>query len=184
MYKIILCGLFCAMTAVCSIFSLPLPFSPVPVSLATFAVFLAGGLLGAKYGALSQTVYLLLGAVGVPIFHNFTGGLGILTGPTGGYLVGYIAMAFICGLFCPQILKKSSFSKGKNFILIGAALLAANFLCYALGTLWFMFVSGTNAAAAIVTCVLPFIPADLFKIAAADFLLMRLFPVVNKLYLK
>lgn len=93
-----LCGLFAALMAICSFISIPLGFTPVPVNLATLGVFLAGGLLGKKYGTLSLTVYVVLGAVGVPVFAGFRGGLSVLVGPTGGYIFGYIAAAFLIGL--------------------------------------------------------------------------------------
>lgn len=93
-----LCGLFAALTAVCSYISIPLGFTPVPVNLATLAVFLAGGLLGKKYGTVALSVYVLLGAVGLPVFSEFRGGLGVIAGPTGGYIIGYIAAAFLVGL--------------------------------------------------------------------------------------
>lgn len=101
-----------AFTAICAVISVPLPFSPVPVSLATLAVLICGGLIGPKCGSLSQIVYLLLGAIGVPIFHNFTGGMGILLGPTGGFLFGYIFMAFVFGLLAEIVLK----SKRTGFV--------------------------------------------------------------------
>ena len=85
-----LTALLAAVTAACSWISVPLPFTPVPINLATLAVFLAGGLLGAKYGSISIITYVLLGAIGVPVFNSFTGGIGIITGPTGGYIIGYI----------------------------------------------------------------------------------------------
>jgi len=77
--RMILYALFAALTAICSMISIPLPFTPIPINLATLSIFLAGGLLGAKGGTVSQTVYVLLGAVGLPVFHSFTGGLGVLT---------------------------------------------------------------------------------------------------------
>lgn len=103
---LILTALFTALTAAGAMLSLPLPFTPVPLTLATLASMLAGAFLGSKYGSLSQLIYILLGAIGVPVFHNFTAGLGILAGPTGGYLLGYIATAFFTGI----LLKKKSTS--------------------------------------------------------------------------
>ena len=73
---LILCAFFAALTGICSIISIPLPFSPVPINLATLSVFLAGGLLGQNMGQLVRLSYVLLGAVGVPVFHSLTSGLG------------------------------------------------------------------------------------------------------------
>ncbi len=95
---IILCGVFAAVVAVCSWITVPLPFTQVPINLAILGVLLAGGLLGSKYGALSLLVYILLGAVGLPVFAGFGAGLGVLVGPTGGYIVGYLLCAAISGL--------------------------------------------------------------------------------------
>ena len=102
-----LCGLFAALMAICSFISIPLGFTPVPVNLATLGVFLAGGLLGKKYGTVSIAVYVLLGAVGVPVFAGFKGGVGVLAGPTGGYIIGYIAAAFLVGLLVELLAPKA-----------------------------------------------------------------------------
>ena len=103
---LILTALFAALTAVGAWISIPLPFTTVPITLATMGASLAGALLGPWYGSLSMIIYLLLGAVGAPVFHNMTGGLGILTGPTGGYLIGYITSALLCGLLINTMCKK------------------------------------------------------------------------------
>ena len=91
-------ALFIAVTAVCSWISIPIPGTSVPINLATFAVILAGLMLGSRDGAIAMLVFLSLGAIGVPVFHSFTGGMGIVFGPTGGFLIGYIALAFFAGL--------------------------------------------------------------------------------------
>ena len=160
--KMILCALFAALTAVCSQISLPLPFTPVPVNLATLSVIMAGTLLGAKSGALSQCVYLLAGAVGLPVFSRFSGGLGILIGATGGYLVGYPIAALLTGYFCKKL----------HTFRIGSALaMAAGILvCYAIGTLWYIILTHTPPIGALLACVIPFLPCDALKIAAALFL--------------
>lgn len=171
--KLILCGLFAALTAICSMISIPLPFTPVPVNLATLAVFLAGGLLGAKYGMISQLVYVLLGTIGLPVFHSFTGGLGILTGPTGGYIVGYIAGAFITGFIAEKLLTATE--KGKlQYVILCFACLMGLLACYALGTLWFMKVTGSNLVTAFIACILPFLVGDAVKILGASVLIQRL----------
>ena len=85
----IYCALFAALTAVCS--QLAIPIQPVPINLALLSVYIAGGLLGGGMGAASQAVFLLIGAVGVPVFAGFRGGVQALVGPTGGYLIGYVA---------------------------------------------------------------------------------------------
>ena len=91
-------ALMAAVTAVAAQIAIPLPFSPVPFTLQVLAVILSGLLLGSRYGALAQAIYVLVGAVGVPVFAQFSGGLGVVLGPTGGYLLSYPLAAAIAGL--------------------------------------------------------------------------------------
>ncbi|MFV0528453.1 MAG: biotin transporter BioY [Lachnospiraceae bacterium] len=155
--QMILCAFFIALTAVFSQISIPMV--PVPANLALFAVFCAGGVLGSRYGALSQLGYVLLGAVGVPVFAGMNGGLFRLIGPTGGYLCGYILAAFLVGLLLEKF--------GESIqVRIGAMLLGEG-ACLLLGTVWYMFLTGSTLSAALAVCVLPFLPGDAVKIAAA-----------------
>ena len=94
-----LIGLMTAVTCILGPLSIPLPFSPVPISFTNLAIYLSVFVLGMKKGTVSYIVYLLLGMVGLPVFSGFTGGLGKLAGPTGGYLAGFIFLAIIAG-FC------------------------------------------------------------------------------------
>ena len=160
---LILCAIFAALTAVFSQIAIPLPM--VPINLAMLAVFLAGGVLGPWAGALSQVVYVLLGAIGLPVFSQFTGGLGIIVGPTGGYIAGYVVAAMITGLTVQKWCSPLPLALGM------AAGLAA---CYALGTAWFMVVTGSALGAALMTCVVPFLIGDAVKIAVAAALSPRL----------
>lgn len=177
-----LCGLFAALTAICSWISIPLGFTPIPMNLATLAVFLAGGLLGPKYGPVSITVYALAGAVGIPVFAGFRGGFSVLAGPTGGYIIGYIAAAFVVGLFCshafnrrqPCQTERHRAERGLMIMRVVIALVLGLAACYALGTLWFMISTNTNVGAALVACVIPFLPGDAIKITAATILLPKL----------
>lgn len=155
-------ALFIALTAICSWISIPIPGTSVPINLATFAVLLAGVTLGKSYGALSMTTFLLLGAIGLPVFHSFTGGLGIIAGPTGGFLFGYIALAFIAG-----------FTKDKHFPFVLTAVIG-EIVMYAIGVLWFVHISGSTMAAALTACVLPFIPGDIVKIVLVYFFNKRI----------
>lgn len=177
----ILASFFTALTAACSIISIPLPFSPVPVNLALLAVYLAGGLLGAKYGFLSMVIYLILGAFGVPVFHNLTGGLGIIMGPTGGFIFGYIAAAFLTGFFYHRSAGPSG-NKNKNTRSLVFGIVAGLLACYSLGLLWFMYLTGSNLPAALMLCVIPFIPGDIFKIIAAVVLIRKLEPFIANPY--
>lgn len=171
--KLLLSALFAALTAACSFLSVPLPFSPVPINLATLSVFLAGGLLGFKYGSLSQLVYLILGAAGIPVFHNFTSGIGVLAGPTGGYIVGYVVAAFLIGLILHFFYEKHSPAVLVLSMLSGLA------ACYGLGTIWFMISTGSALIPALVACVIPFLIGDALKIAAAYILIRKLRPILT-----
>jgi len=168
--KMILCALFAALTAVCSMISIPLPFTPVPINLATLSVFLAGGLLGSRYGALSQLVYVLLGAIGLPVFSGFTGGLGTLIGHTGGYIIGYVAAAWLIGF----MIEKLGHGFYKNIISMSSGMA----VCYALGTLWFMYITSTGLAAALILCVVPFLIGDAIKIIAGSILVKKLHKLI------
>ena len=168
-----LCGLFAALMAICSFISIPLGFTPVPVNLATLGVFLAGGLLGKKYGTVSIAVYVLLGAVGVPVFAGFKGGVGVLAGPTGGYIIGYIAAAFLVGLLV-EVLAPKAGRAVREILACVIAMIVGLFACYLLGTLWFMVSTHTGVWPSLVSCVFPFLPGDAIKIAAGAILVQRL----------
>ena len=159
-----LCAFFAALTAVCSQIQIPLPM--VPINLALFAVHLCGALLGPLYGAASMVVYMLLGAIGVPVFAGFMGGVATLFGKTGGYVIGYCLCAFIVGLWSRRI--------GDTFWKLCAGMLIGLIACYVFGTIWFMVVTGMNLATSLSYCVLPFLPGDAVKIALAAFLACRL----------
>ena len=179
---LLLAALMAAVCAVCSWISIPLPFTPVPLNLGTLAVFLAGGLLGWRYGSISVLVFVLLGAAGLPVFHGFTGGVGIITGPTGGYIAGYIVAAFLTGLMTDTYFKGHSFdsSKAAVYTVLALAMTLGLAACYALGTAWFMHISSTDFKAALIMCVVPFLPGDAVKIAAAAILVRKLRPFVRK----
>lgn len=152
-----------AMTAVmaavlCVLGPLAIPAGPVPVSLVNLGIFLSLYLLSWKRGTLSVLVYILLGGAGMPVFSGFTGGLGKLLGPTGGYILGYLALALISGWAI-------HISRSPLLHLAGMALGTA--VLYAMGTAWFCFQTGNTPEAALGLCVFPFLPGDLVKMGAA-----------------
>lgn len=159
-------ALFAALTAIFSQISIPLPFSPIPINLALLSVFIAGGLLGGVKGSISQFVYVILGAIGLPVFANFSGGLSVLVGPTGGYIFGYI----LCSIIIGGLLKKF----GRSLLSISLSLILGLIGCYTLGTLWFMFITGNTLYPSLILCVFPFIIGDVFKIILGVFLIKRL----------
>ena len=153
-------ALVTALIAVLARLSIPLPFSPVPVTGQLIAVSLAGLLLGGKNGFLAVLAYLLLGAAGAPVFSFGLGGPGILFGPSGGYLWGFLPGVFACG-------KMIEMKQNPGFIYTSAAILACLGCAYLAGTLQLALVMGYNLTEALLAGVLPFLPADLAKIALA-----------------
>ena len=150
-----------ALIAICSWITIP---AVVPFTMQSFAVFCVLGLLGGKRGTVAFLVFLLLGAIGLPVFSGFNGGIGALLGTTGGYLIGYL---FACLLYWAA----ERFFEKSVPLRVGITLLGM-LLCYAFGTAWFMFVyarrSGSIALGAALTwCVIPFVLPDLAKIGLA-----------------
>lgn len=165
-YELVLCALCAAITCILAPISVPLA-GEVPISLATFAVMLSGILLGAKGGALSQIVYVLLGAAGVPVFAGWTGGLGIVLGVTGGYIIGYIPMALVTGYLYRRFFADKGSARGAaRFAGMAVSMLAGTAVLYLLGTAWFIAQTQMPLAVALAACVIPFLPGDIIKIIA------------------
>ncbi len=136
-----------------------IPIGPVPVSLATFAVYFAAASTGWKRGTAAVTLFLLIGGLGLPVFSGFQGGLHKLIGPTGGYLIGYIPCAFLTG-FIADRLEKHRWAYPLGMI-AGTAVL------YLMGTAWFVYISGNGWLASLSICVIPFLLGDAIKIIVA-----------------
>lgn len=167
-YDIVYIAVFAVIMAICSWISIP---AAVPFTLQTFGVFIAAGVLGGKRGTLSVLVFILLGAVGIPVFANFSGGIGVLAGPTGGYIIGF--------LFSALVMWAMEKLPGKKSIMQIVSMVVGLIVCYAFGTAWFMVVYGkANGPVGLVTalgwCVFPFIIPDLIKIALAYVLSRKL----------
>lgn len=173
-YDLVYVSIFVVLIAVCSWISIPLT---VPVTLQTFGVFIAVGLLGGKRGTLAVLVYILMGAIGIPVFSGFTGGIGILAGTTGGYIVGF--------LFSALLMWGMEKLFGKNTKVLASSMVLGLAACYAVGTLWFMAVyAASSGPVGILTvlgwCVFPFIIPDIAKIALALILTKRLSGVIRR----
>ncbi len=161
--KLVLCAVCAALT--CAVAPLSVPIAGlVPISLATFAVLFSGILLGGRMGAVSQAVYLLIGTVGLPVFAGYTSGIGRLLGPTGGYLIGYVPMAFVAGALYYRFGRHRT--GGRKYAMMLLAMLAGEGILYLFGTAWFCIVTGTGVLAALMSCVLPFLLGDAAKITA------------------
>lgn len=168
-------ALMAAVTAVAAQIAIPLPFSGVPFTMQVLAVVLSGLLLGPYYGALAMGVYLLVGAVGVPVFAQFQGGLGILLGPTGGYLASYPIAAALAGLAAHAAANASRRRAIWTSFAAGTAGLA---VIYALGMGWLMVVSQLPFAVALAQGVLPFVVFDLIKVGLASLVAVAAAPAI------
>jgi biotin transport system substrate-specific component len=156
--RMVYAAMFGAMTAIGAFIVIPL--QPVPISLQSLFCGLAGVLLGGYTGALSQVVYVLLGIIGLPVFAGGKAGLGTLFGPTGGYLIGFIAAAFVIG-------KMVEVRQKPGLMWMGLALVVGNVVIYALGVLQLSFVADISLIKGLLVGVIPFLPGDLLKLAAA-----------------
>jgi len=161
--NLVLCAMCAAITCILAPLSIPLA-GGVPVSLATFAVMLSGVLLGGPLGALSQLIYVLLAAVGLPVLAGWTGGLGIVLGMTGGYIIGYIPCAWLTGLIYKKYGETAKKPVKILFMILGTT--AGNIVLYIIGTAWFMFITEMTLEASLAACVIPFIPGNIIKMAA------------------
>src|SRR5205809_895739 len=150
---------FALMTWVAAKVSVPLPMTPVPGTLQTLAVLLAGAVLGARAGAVSQASYIFMGMAGLPVFALPGSGPLYLLGPTGGYLVGFIAAAFVVG----SVIKKTG---GREVLPAALAFLLGAATIHACGLAWLSVVLG-DPAAAFRAGVLPFVLFDLAKVVVA-----------------
>ena len=162
-----------ALLAVCAWISIPLT---VPFTMQTFGVFFVLSALGGKRGTCSILVYILLGAIGVPVFAQFSSGLGILLGNTGGYILGFLLTGAIYIVMTKLL--------GEKLPVRIAALVLGLAFCYAFGTAWFMYLyTKANGAVTLGTvlswCVIPFVIPDLVKLALAVVISLRLKPVIK-----
>lgn len=161
-------ALFVVMMAVCSWISIPYV---VPFTLQTFAVFLAVGVLGGRRGTMAVLVYLLMGAVGLPVFTGFSGGIGHLLGSTGGYIVGFV--------FTALVMWGMERIPGNRTVVLAVSMVLGLLVCYVFGTAWFLMVYARTTGpvgvwTAVGWCVAPYVVPDLVKLALALVLRRRL----------
>ena len=158
-FSLCVTALFAAILCVLSPLALVLPFTPVPISLGTFAIYLVCAAGGFRKGTLSVVVYLLLGAFGLPVFAGYSGGFQLLMGPTGGYLIGYLPLALIVGLSCDRFPQKKS--------IYPISMAVGTLFCYGIGTWWLAMQNHLSLFSALLAGVIPFLPGDAIKILAA-----------------
>ncbi|NMA92099.1 MAG: biotin transporter BioY [Firmicutes bacterium] len=160
-------ALFPALLAILAQIAVPLPFSPVPLTGQLIGIFLAPAILGSRGAVLAVLSYLLLGAAGAPVFSLARGGLGMLLGPTGGYLLGFLPGVYLAGLMLEN--------QPAPGILRTAAAMGGCLLCtYLIGSLQLKFLMGYTLLQALLAGVLPYIPLDLAKLAFTALLSIRL----------
>ena len=155
-------GLMAAIICILGPLALNISVSPVPISLGSMAIYFVLTVLGMKLGTSSVLIYILLGAAGLPVFTNFTGGIGKLLGPTGGYIIGYIFMALVCGFFVDKF--------NNNIIINLAGMLLGTAVLYLFGSLWLAYQANMSFIAALYAGVIPYIPGDLIKLFFAVFI--------------
>lgn len=157
----VLCSIFAAIMCVFSMITIPI--GVVSITLAVFGVMLTALTLGTRRAVISIALFILIGSIGLPVFSGFKGGISVLFGPTGGYITSYIFMALTVGL----LTKKLPTNKTAAFFIKILACLAGLIVCYAFGTLQFIFLQSVNITQALWLCVIPFIPFDIVKIICA-----------------
>ncbi len=153
-------AVFAAIITICA--QIVIPIGQVQFSLSLMGVFLCGAILGTKYGVISALVYILLGICGMPVFGRFMGGLSVLLGPTGGYIMAYPFMVICIGF----LTKRGK----KSFLRCFASMLISLVICYAFGSVWLAFVSNISLYAAFVSGVAGFVVLDIIKAAASAYL--------------
>tara|TARA_Y100000310_G_C20702467_1_gene831156 strand:+ start:190 stop:777 length:588 start_codon:yes stop_codon:yes gene_type:complete len=160
---LIFAALFAALTAAVAPFKIPLGFTPVPITLQTLVVLMSGAMLGPYYGALSMILYVVVGALGLPVFAGGGSGIGAVLGPTGGYLISYFVAAYAIG-------KVLQLRKQPKFLDYVFAMVIGTIIIYVLGAGWGMVVTGLGVAAILAGWVLPFVIGDTIKLLAAAYI--------------
>lgn len=168
--KLAITGLLAALICVAAPFSFPV--GVIPVSLATFAIYIVAAVYDYRAGVIAVLIYIALGACGVPVFSGFKGGAQVLAGATGGYIVGYVFLALIEGVIIDKF-------ENKKFVYPLAMILGTAVL-YAFGTVWFIIIMKTSFVGALAVCVVPFLAGDALKIAAATAVSLPLRSAVKK----
>ncbi len=158
-----------AVLSLLSLVAIPLPLSPVPLTLQTLGVYMAGGLLGPAWGTASVAIYLLIGMAGAPVFAGGEAGIGVLLGPKGGYLIAFLPAAFLVG-WAGRGMQNLRGSCGTVVPLV-AGLIGATAVIYVLGVGWLAMVTGMGLMRALVVGVVPFLPGDAVKLVAATVLI-------------
>lgn len=154
--------------AICVIAPLCIPVGSIPVTAATLIIFIVSACTEISFSLPAVLLYIALGAFGLPVFSGFTGGFHVLAGITGGFIIGYIPCAAVISLLCRKF--------GEKKFIFPLSMLLGTLICYISGTAWHCAVTGSSPAASAAVCILPFIPGDIIKIAAASIISVALKP--------
>lgn len=158
LYKVCRSGIFAAI--ICALSFINFPLGAVPVTLATLGIMVAGAVLPPLEAVMSTITYVLIGLIGIPVFSGGSGGIGVLLGPTGGYIWSYPILALLISLNSCFCYKSAKSRIMMEFVLSTLGMI----ICYALGTTQYMLVSNTPFIASLFVCVIPFIPIDIIKL--------------------
>ncbi|MGN0143846.1 MAG: biotin transporter BioY [Clostridium sp.] len=160
--NMVIIAMMTAVMCIISPFSISLPFTPIPISLANLIIYISCCILGSKKGTASVLLYILIGAVGLPVFSGFSGGLGKLAGPTGGYLIGFIFCAIFTGIFVEKFEDK--------MYMYSVGMIIGTIVCYGFGTAWLAFQMKLSFVQALFMGVIPYLLGDVLKIAVSTVL--------------
>ena len=149
-----------------------IPIGPIPISLATLSIYCAAALSDWKSSILSVLIYIIIGLIGLPVFSSFTGGVQVIAGPTGGYIIGYLPCALIISLF--------TYHHNQQKWVYPVSMLLGTLFCYTIGTIWYILQSNISFFIALKLCVLPFIPFDIIKIIIASIIAYNIHPLIKK----
>ena len=155
---------------ICVLGPLTIPIGPIPLSLCTLAIMITACVAGVVRSLVAVLVYVAIGTIGLPVFSGFTGGVGVLAGPTGGYLVGYLLCALIVSLL----------ARLNTVWVYPVASALGTLALYAFGTAWFVIQTQSNVLYAITVCVLPFLIGDAIKIVVVTLVTPRLRKVLKE----
>ena len=169
----LLVALGAGLISLCAQISISLPFTPVPITGQTFAVLLVGSSLGAVRGLASCSLYLLLGIVGAPVYADRAHGWDVVSGASGGYLVGFLVAGLLVGLLAER-------GWDKRFATATSAMLAGNVVIYVCGTVWLSHVLNTGLAKTLEYGLYPFVPGDVFKLYLAALALPAAWKIVGR----